>query len=48
MGEQPSTNGLSLHEVTSMSRETPCGVTLLGCFLSAKARTQIQIEEKIS
>lgn len=50
MGEQPSTNGLSLHGGTSMSRGTPCGVTLIGCFLSAKERTQIsvQFEEKLS
>lgn len=46
MGEQPSTNGLSLHEATSTSRGTLFGVKLLGCFLSAEDRTQIQNQFK--
>lgn len=39
MGEQPSTNGLSLQEAT-ISKGAPRGVKQLGWFLSAKERTQ--------
>lgn len=38
MGEQPSTYGLSVQELTSMSEgtPTPSGVIKLSCFLSPK------------
>lgn len=42
MGEQPSTNGLTVQEGTSTSRGTPCGVKVPGCFLSAKERGRIK------
>lgn len=46
MGEQPSTNGLSLQGVTATPGQTAYGVTLLCCFLSAERINSLRLSWK--